>query len=75
MSHYFMNIVDGHIDGVRDVDVPTNEEALEAAEKLVTDRPIELWCGTRHVRRFETPSTSSAERCGAHQATEELVAS
>jgi hypothetical protein len=56
MAHYrlyFMNSGSGHIDSAEDLEAGDDRAAIAAARGLVKEKPIELWCGTRKVDRFE----------------------
>jgi len=58
MTHYriyYMNTVSGHIDSAEDIDLACDEESINLAQVLSRDKPIEVWCGTRKVHRFEAP--------------------
>ena len=64
---YFMNSSNGHIDRAEDLQARDDQEAIATTNPLVDGQPVELWCGTRKVLRFETPSTAFLERYRAHK--------
>jgi hypothetical protein len=57
MSHYRAHNVwaDGDFTSGVDLDCSDDEEAIEAAKKLIDGPGIELWQGDRKVIRLETP--------------------
>jgi hypothetical protein len=49
------NRADGRIKAGADIDCADDAEAIEAAERLVGEYPVELWQDTRMVARLEAP--------------------
>lgn len=74
MAHYrlyFMNTASGHIDIADDLESADDLAAINAAKNLLKDQPVELWCGTRKVHRFEMPCpAAAAEHCAESSAEE-----
>ena len=50
---YFMNRFSGHIERFEEFDAPYDEVARDLAAQQAGDEPLELWCGSRKVHRFE----------------------
>lgn len=70
---YFMNPINGHIDRAEDLLARDDREAIDTAQPMVANMPIELWCGARKVQRFETASTRLLERYRQARAAKSVV--
>lgn len=70
MKHYrlfFMSTRYGHIERAENLVARNDAEAVDTARALSGSQPMELWCDTRKVYRFETPSTVWVQRCLARE--------
>lgn len=75
MSHYrlyYLNSAHGHIESAKDIEASDDADAIKAAQALVSDRPIEIWSGTRKVSRCEN-SAAWVERVRAEKAAQEFA--
>ena len=50
---YFMDRFSGHISDFREFDADDDRGAARAAARMRDGRPMELWCRTRKVERWE----------------------
>jgi len=46
---------DGHFDGVHEIEVASDERAIEVAAQYANQRPAELWERDRRIKIFPTP--------------------
>jgi len=55
---YFLHRFSGHIEHFSDFQAEADTAAIAYAEESASERPMELWCGSRKVRRWDaiTPS-------------------
>jgi hypothetical protein len=62
MVHYRFYFLDqsGHIVGVDEHEAVDDVAALEAAQKLCTRRPMEIWDGSRRVAQVERDGNAPA---------------
>lgn len=65
---YFLHAFNGHIEAARDMEAAGDAEAIAAGGALVTDRPVEIWCGARKVGRCETTGPAQLELIRAERA-------
>jgi hypothetical protein len=56
---YFMNSVNGHIERFTELEVATDEEAIQVAQGHQGDCALELWNERRKVARFEPEDLAS----------------
>jgi len=56
MPEYKLYFLDakGHIYRRQDLECADDKAALRVADALIIDHDMELWCGTRCVRKFES---------------------
>ena len=50
---YFMDRFSGHIDHRRDLLADTDAAAVKSAQQWFEGNPMELWLGSRKVKRWE----------------------
>ncbi|WP_114954475.1 hypothetical protein [Sphingosinicella terrae] len=57
MSYYSLHFVSptmGYFEREESFDAVNDEVAIGIAQRRAVDQPVELWCGGRLVRRFDT---------------------
>jgi hypothetical protein len=57
---YFLDRRSGHINAFTEIDAVDDQAAVGLANAQVGERPLELWCEGRKVRRIEAVRTVSA---------------